>query len=311
MSTRSAIGTTDGTTFSAVYCHFDGYPTGIVPDLARIITRDGADALPILLGEAQTARGGKTTSWESLVSEMPAPDTQLPYPEHFDYLDKVPAEERDRGISYLYSHLAGHRGSEDEARDCIVEGYGTVLTKRPDIRFSGTLPNADTGWCEWAYLFDQNLTLHVFECTGTLVERAQFTTADLAALAEGDTSMRERLGRVECGEDWSRCSHYAWVHDDTVPDESRYLSMSQWLGVDPIPYDRAIAAHISPEYGKTKAKRVEFSGGGHLSGNLWCMSTKDGEFVPVYTVDKHGSGERHLLSGVHLVYPQTKVEVTK
>ena len=304
MSTRSAIGTTDGTTFSAVYCHFDGYPTGIVPDLARIITRDGADALPILLGEVQTARGGKTTSWESLVSEMPAPDTQLPYPEHFDYLDKVPAEERDRGISSLYSHLAGHRGSEDEARDCIVEGYGTVLTERPGIRFSGTLPNADTGWCEWAYLFDQNLTLHVFECTGTLVERAQFTTADLAALAEGDASMHERVGQAECGEDWSRCSHYAWVHDDTVPDESRYLSMSQWLGKEPIPYDRAIAAHLPG-----RSERVEFSGGGSSSGSTWSMHVKGGggESVPVFNVN--GRGKRVLLPGVRLIYPQTKAEV--
>jgi hypothetical protein len=39
--------------------------------------------------------------------------------------------------------------------------------------------------------------------------------------------------RVECGQDYGRCTHYAWVHFD-VPEESKRLATAKWLGREPL-----------------------------------------------------------------------------
>lgn len=298
MSTRSIIGTTTGTTFEGLYCHFDGYPTSQVPALAQIITRDGHDALPILTGATQAARGGATASWESLVAEMPAADTELPFADRSDWIESVPAKDRDPGIGHLYTHLSMGR---DNARDSIVEGYGTVHLDSP-IRFSGTLsdPHAQTGWCEWAYLFTEDLTLVVFEIADGLVEVGRFTREDLAALADGDESIRERVGHAECGEDYSRCSHYAWVHDDGVPQASRRLSMREWLGIEPLRPMSATGAVVG-------RRRYEFTGSGGSRHGNWEVSVKGQKaMVPVFRLEGNTYAP---LPGVELIYPPTRETV--
>lgn len=299
MSTRSIIGTTDGTTFTGIYCHFDGYPSNMVRSLAAIITRDGHDALPILLGSERRARGGETASWTSLTPEMPSPDTELPYPDRSTYLDCTPQEDIDPGILALYSHLA--TGSE-EKRDQMIEGYGSVMNTH-SIRFSGAISDreADTGWCEWVYLFTDDLTVIVYEIGEGLTEVGRFTRNDLAAITEDDEAACERIAQAECGEDYSRCAHYAWAHDKTVPDESHRLGMREWLGLEPISLDRAIGATV-------KGERFEFTGGGRSNGRTWEMSVKGGGYMPAIRMDSRG---RHMrsLPGVELSFPPTKAEV--
>lgn len=56
-----------------------------------------------------------------------------------------------------------------------------------------------------------------------------------------DTPTDADWTRIECGEDYGRCKHYAWVHFD-VPDESRDLATAKWLGREPLdPVRDAIA----------------------------------------------------------------------
>lgn len=299
MSTRSIIGTTDGTTFNGIYCHFDGYPSNMVPALAKIITRDGADALPVLTGREKRARGGVTANWDSLTPEMPSPDTELPYPDYRTYFDKVPVSERDPGLSALYVHLDS--GSPDERRDQVIEGYGTVMTANP-IRFSGTVtdPDVDAGLCEWAYLFTDDLTVVVYEIGDRLTEVGRFTREDLAAITEGDEEACKRIRYTECGKNFSRCCHMAWFHDETVPDESRGLGMLEWLGIEPIAPNRAIGGNIG-------GKRYEFTGGGKSHGRTWEMSVKGGGYVPAIALDARGRRIKPL-ADVELVFPPTKAE---
>lgn len=159
MSTHSVIGTTDNVTYDGIYCHYDGHPRAMVYFLAKIIARDGADALLVIMGSEQRAKAGKPDTWHTLHPETPAPDTALPY--------------------------------GDEARDHTVEGFGIISTagpiysKKGPVSFSGPLADADTAWADWMYLFTEDLTLRVFECrAGTIaMEVTRFSYDDLVALA--------------------------------------------------------------------------------------------------------------------------------
>lgn len=301
MSTPSIIGTTDGTNFEGLACRFDGYPTGMVTDLAKIITRDGHSALPIITGKAQAAHGGATGSWESLVATMPAHDMDLPYADHRDYFENVPAAERNPGVSLLYSHLG--RGTEVEERGRIVEGYGIAHTAPYAGTTYGTLDAPDT-WIGWAYLFTEDLSLVVCEIEGDTApmrERERFTRDELAALAGGDEALAARVSRAECGERYERCSHYAWAHDDSIPEESRYLSMDEWLGLEPMRPDSAVAATVD-------GTRYQLSQSGRLRGGKWHVGIEgSSEYVPLFKVDeRRGYGP---LPGVELFFPPTKAAV--
>lgn len=280
-----------------------GYPSHMVRALATIITRDGDSALPVLTGQEKRARGGETANWDSLTPEMPSPDTELPYPDRRDYLDNVPAEDQDAGLYALYVHL--DRGDTAERRDRVIEGYGTVMTNHP-LRFSGTVADreADLGWCAWAYLFMEDLTVVVYDVLATgLSEVGRFTRADLKAITEGDEQTCERIAHAECAEDYSRCSHYAWVHDDTVPDESRHLSMSQWLGMEPISLNRAVAAIVG-------GTRYEVTGSSSVRNGRLFLYLRGGDALPVAKTDKRGRATT-TLPGIELVLPPTKPELAK
>lgn len=291
MSTRSIIGTTpDGEKFGGVFCHWDGYPTGMVPGLAAIIIRDGESAVATLM----------RANWETIAPHTLRADTDLPYPTRQEYLDAVPWDQRDPGIWDLYQNL------ELYGDDCalhVVAGYGTTggsgIATRPYYGKLSTFRTRD--WTEWAYIITADLSLRVFEVSenGSLMPRETFTLDDLADIAAGDEDARGRVGRAECGADYSRCSHYAWAHE-SVPPESRNLSMREWLGLEPILPSSAIA-------GTVDGVRYEFTSGGSLRGSTWYMFTKDGTRVGVLRRDRRG--KETPLPGVSLVYPPTKAQV--
>lgn len=303
MSTRSIIGTTDGTTFTGVYCHSDGYPSHMVRALAKIITRDGEAALPVLTGQEKRARGGETANWDCLEPEMPSADTEPPYPDFRTYVDNVPVGERDSGIVALLGHLTFD--PDGEKRGQVIEGYGTVMTRNP-LRFSGAVTDreADTGWCQWAYLFTDDLTVIVYEIGEGLTEVERFTRDDLAAITEDDEATCQRIRYAECGKNFSRCNHVAWAHDDTAPDESKRLGMLEWLGVEPISLDQATGAVV-------KGERYEFTGGGRSNGpesrRIWELSIKGGGYLPALRMDSRGRFTK-TLPGVELILPPTKAE---
>lgn len=298
MSTRSIIGTTDETTYDGIYCHYDGYPSGMVPALAEIIVRDGAEALPVLSGRESRASGGPTTSWSSVVPEMPAPTTKLPYPDRETYYDKVPPDKRDPGIESLYVHLDMCRKN---GRDRVIEGYGTVQTMHP-MRYSGILGGAEVDFdIQWVYLFTDDLTLIVFEGTEPIMEVGRFTYDDLVAItAEGDAIMK-RLSQAECGEDYSRCCHVVWAHVKDVPKASKNLSMQEWIGSRPLNPMSAIGAVVN-------GRRYEFTGSGGTRHGKWEVSVKGQQaMVPMFSQKRN---EFTPLPGVELIYPPTRADAT-
>lgn len=301
MSTRSIIGTTTKNTFHGLYCNFDGYPSSMVPALAKIITRDGAPALDVLTGKTAIAPNGPAKCWDSITAEMPAADTALPYPTSREYWDAVPVGQRDPGLMDLYGHLG--YGDTPERRGEIAAGYGTVDSKR-SVVFSGNL-NAppETGGTEWMYLFTEDLTLIVFDILRHgLVETGRFTLAELKAMAGGAAATDPRLLVAECGENFTRCSHMAWFHDETVPDESRSLGMAEWLGTSPVAPEKAVAVIVDGE-------RLELRGGGHSGQGKWWMTVK-GSGASMAVLRMGQNGRRGVpLPGVELVLPATKASL--
>lgn len=301
MGTPSIIGTTDGTTFEGLTCHYDGYPTSMVPELAKIITRDGHAALPTLTGEVHVARGGATRGWESIEAAMPPSDRELTYSDSRDYYNNVPGPDRDPGTSLLYSHLS--RGNEKEERDRIAEGFGVVNVAEIPGTHTGLISSPDT-WIGWAYLFADDLSLGVYEIEGDkspMHERARFTREELAALAAGDEALAGQVSQAECGERYQRCSHYAWVHDSTIPEESRNLSIGEWMGTEPMSPESATSATVGGE-------RYELSRSGRLRGGKWQVGVKGtSEYVALFRVTKKRGYVP--LPGVELFFPPTKADV--
>lgn len=299
MSTRSIIGTTDNTTFEGIYCHFDGSPNSMAPTLAKIITRDGADALPVLTGQVEVATGGATSSWESLSADMAAADIELPYPTQQEYFENVAGKDRNAGLCYLYAQMMMER---EDGRERMAEGYGVANLGHP-IRFEGKVADRDpdVGMCEWAYLFTEDLTMVVYEIGRGLMEVERFTRDDLAAMVAGDEAVMQRLLHAECGADFSRCCHMAWFHDRSVPAESRRLSMQEWVGVEPLRPASAIGAIVG-------GRRYEFTGSGASRHGKWEVGVKDRKGnVPMF--EQLPGSELKPLPGVELIYPQTKADL--
>lgn len=302
MSTRSIIGTVTEDNFHGLYCHFDGNPANMVPALAKIITRDGKPALDVLMGKTAIAANGPAKCWESISADMPAADTLLLYPTLSDYWDAIPVGNRNPGLVDLYGHL----GYDDtpERRGQVAAGYGTVVTEH-SVSFSGNLNESpETGWAEWMYLFTEDLTLIVFDVLRHgLVETGRFTLKELKAMAGEATATDPRVLVAECGENFSRCVHMAWFHDDDeVPTASRGLSMDEWLGTSPVALEKAVAVVV-------RGKRRELELGGHSGAGKWWKTVKGtGENVAVFRIGRDGRDDE-ALPGVKLVLPETKASL--
>lgn len=223
---------------------------------------------------------------------------ELPYPDRSTYFDNTPTGSVDPGLLALYTHLDM---SGEDNRDQLAEGYGSLSTGNA-IRFCGTITDshAATGWCEWAYLFTDELTLLVFEIADGLTEVARFSRSDLLALAAGDEGVAKRVAHAECGEDYSRCAHVVWVHVKAAPEESKRLSMREWVGLEPLRPMSAIGAIVG-------GRRYEFAGGGGLRHGKWEVSVKGEKArVPVFSQRK---GQLVPLPRVELIYPPVAADV--
>lgn len=303
MSTRSIIGTTDGSDYEGIYCHFDGAPTHMLAHLARIVATRGSEGVEVLAGQRPRPEGGYARGWSFIASDMPALPETLPYPDYSSWAEANPDPlSRDRRWQLLYNALGPV--PTRESRNAITAGYGATIAcadaMMPPV-FAGTLGRESTlGMCEWAYLFTEDLSVLVCEARASLVEVACFTYEELVALADGDEELRDRVQVAECGEGFSRCSHMAWAHDSSVPEESRGLSMREWIGRDPMGPESAVAAIVDGE-------RVEFTGSGMLRDGNWAVSVKGrSEMVPVY---RQQGITRVPLPGVALIYPPVREDM--
>lgn len=301
MSTRSFVGTVNADkTFRARYVHSDGYPTGVGETLAALIALHGVEETLRVVTEEHYG-------WSNLNAYAPditnvRADSEAAY--------DTPA--------FQASLFRGKYAIYGDGRFENIPGYGIAYTTKdnqssPDDWITGTLgePLSRGMWTEWGYLIDTEAeTLTVVEI-GVGDEVEPVVTVPLAeAVEDYDWSV------VECGADYSRCSHYAWFHFEDIPEESRRLATRQWLGEEPLTPDYATGVVF-------EGKTYSLTGGG-MDASLfrshevpqrvvnglrggWLASARaeDGEEVYVRTKTAKGN----VPSGLTFDYPPTKVSL--
>lgn len=189
-----------------------------------------------------------------------------------------------------------------------------VYSQRPDYRrpqaFAGrkgeeaflyTHEHMEDTDCEWLYVFDEeNRKLFVRD----ICQKEDVVVVDL----DGE---EPNWSAIECGEDFARCKHYAWVHG--LQPKTSNLSTQAWLGQQPLGFRDAIAFIIN-------GKRYKNTGSGGNSDFLrrfdknrfpsdtWVSSVIAGNGKRMdFAVAKIEGGEYAPLPGVSWVLPATKV----
>lgn len=234
MSTRSFVGkiNNDGT-FKARYVHSDGYPTYLGRALLELALRDGAETVLETVTEEHYG-------WSNLSADTP------------DIEGVTPDREADFGSAEFQASLfkgGDHPPIYGDGRFANVPGYGIAYTTKqgqsdPDEWIEGSLDldagtgSGDFNWLEWGYLIDtdENSILVLRLDGGFLSVGASAQVAGRIPIHSGE--VEELLATVECGDNYEHCSHYAWVHFD-VPDESKRLSTSEWLGHEEVSLNNA------------------------------------------------------------------------
>jgi hypothetical protein len=218
-----------------------------------------------------------------------------------------------RMLRYLIDeHKAGWSSLIPEHRSCYCHPENTNRAdfkgRRPEPAQTFTHKNVTDSDAEWLYVFDVN---EWRLCVRDLRHDAE-SIVDL----KGPEPTPEQWRIIECGENFERCSHYAWAHN-LVPRTCN-LSTQTWLGRKPLDFHDACAFIIS-------GKRYTATGSGgqsdfynsvsHRFGKdfkpfprgTWIASVKAGngrrmEF-PVAKID----GEKYTpFPGVVWVYPPTQ-----
>jgi len=223
VSTRSVIarvGEHEGQ-FRGRYVHADGYPTGMGPTLWTALHghfKNNLAAMLAYLIDAKHAQCG----WSALVGK----DFNLKpaYTWQKAIADGAKYEVYSKRPDYLRPQcFAGRPGEEP------------YLFTEKDFE-NGT----DV---EWLYVFDE-------------AERKLFIR-DIGA--KEDVAIIDLNGEepnwvaIECGENFERCSHYAWVHN--LQPKTSNLSTQTWLGKRPLEFHDAVAFIVN-------GKRLKNSGSG-------------------------------------------------
>lgn len=217
MPTRSLVGTVnEAGLFRGRYIHHDAAPTSMATELSAMIARDG---LPVALRVITEDHYG----WSSLAASQP--DIEGVTPDR-DARRGTPAEVAYTMTSGVYS----------DGRFASIPGYGLAYTTKegqsnPDDWHCGSI-NYDSGvftllndsWCSWGYVFENvnasTPTLHILDFTREVLA-ASIPVSDLAATD---------FSKIECGENYERCVHMAFVHVEDLPEDAKDLSMMEWLG---------------------------------------------------------------------------------
>jgi len=162
---------------------------------------------------------------------------------------------------------------------------------------------------EWVYAFDEE--------KNRLYIRDIRHKEDAGIVELADHPLNEKQWyEIECGEDFHRCSHYAWAHD--LAPKSCNLSTQTWLGRKPFEFHDAVAFIISgkryastgcggsSEYYSTPIAR-QHGFAKNFPARTWVASVKAGNGrridFPVAKVTEDGYKP---LPGVLWIYPPTK-----
>ena len=186
--------------------------------------------------------------------------------------------------------------------------YSDVLGT-PD--WEGTLGGELDSDLEWGYFFTGRDPVSaelvvVANRSEKAVEVSRTPVRELSRQTEQD------VARVECGANYERCRHYAWVHYD-VPEASNRLGIHTWLGRKPLEPTDAIGARIG-------TNTYRFTGVGWSGGYIWGgkahhwyekaenVDTGEKRAIEAYRFTPK-RGLIRTLPGVELVYPPTAADV--
>ena len=221
MSTRSVIarvGEHEGE-FSGTYHHWDGAPTSLGAYLWKLLHGHFKNDL----GKMLRTLIDQHSSWSTIVHK----DFKLK-PGYTNVGTRPDGMPLDQFLSQPLNrrpqcHCHGHRHEKNEPyTHKSIEG-GTDI--------------------EWLYIFD--------ETERKLFVRDVSAKEDVAVI---DLNGEEpNWTAIECGENFERCSHYAWYHN-LVPKTSN-LGTQTWLGNRPLEFHDAIAFIVD-------GKRYKSTGGG-------------------------------------------------
>lgn len=151
-------------------------------------------------------------------------------------------------LRYLIDeHPAGWSSIIPEHRRCFCHPENAndpeFREREPALACTFTLKDSDA---QWLYVFDkENMRLYVRD-----IRHDSEHIVELAAAEEPDWTV------IECGENFERCGHYAWVHG-LLPHTSD-LSTRTWLEFQPLEFRNAIAFVV-------KGKRYKATGSGGSS----------------------------------------------
>jgi hypothetical protein len=198
----------------------------------------------------------------------------------------------------------------------IEEFQNQPLNRRPHCYCHGH--RHEEGWiadektdcgASWAYVFDEdNKTLHILGRQKHEVS-GEYHWQEVGRI-ELDSEDQTNWTAIECGENFERCSHYAWYHN-LLPKTSR-LGTQTWLGNRPLEFHDAVAFLVG-------SKRYANSGSGGNSDYLRKMAGKN--FPPDTWVSSvvAGNGRRLEIAtakitsdgyvpmdGITWIYPPTK-----
>ena len=153
--------------------------------------------------------------------------------------------------------------------------------------------------------------LYVIEPDGLAVHLGHPTFERVGLCPWGQEITDTEWQVLECGEDFERCGHYAWVHFPDMPEESRRLSTSAYLGRDPLRHHDAIALIVD-------GQRLELTGSGGRErrgageyGDRWlsCVRHPDGTTTDVASHYVCGPKVGLWVEGVQPVFPPLAVKV--
>lgn len=161
---------------------------------------------------------------------------------------------------------------------------------------------------EWLYIFDE-------EQNRLYIHDVRNDAESIVELADGEPT-KEQWTAIECGENFERCSHYAWAHG--LAPKTCNLSTQTWLGRRPFDFNDVVAFVINGKrwtstgsggssefYSTPIARQHGFTK--HFPPRTWIASVKSRNGrrmdVPVAKVTKDGY---EPLAGVVWIYPPTK-----
>lgn len=176
-------------------------------------------------------------------------------------------------------------------------------------------PQYGTADTAYAYVVDvQSRRVTAFSCTFDDRTPPEYI-GSVAVDDLLDAALDGRASKIECGEHYERCGHYAWYHFPEV-DSSCRLSTSVYLGLDKPDYHDVVAVVIDGD-------RIELGGSGGLGtkyssrqytdtllakANVWWQSTKEGDEIRL--AQRNDDGEYVPYHGVEWIFPPIKEAVT-